>query len=142
MIRSLLLMNSALGNSESKLKKEEMKYDIFLDNIKLGTTLLDKADASMGVVFGKIISADKSLCFDYLQKYCKDNGIETTEYPEDKLVNTRAIPGIRVVNENGVEIKGQGCTIEGMDADGFEICIFGIPYPFYGEEFPHHVKTA
>ncbi|MDB5062978.1 MAG: hypothetical protein JWP67_2821, partial [Mucilaginibacter sp.] len=29
-------------------------YDVFLDNIKIGQTELEKADAPMGVVFGKI----------------------------------------------------------------------------------------
>jgi hypothetical protein len=27
-----------------------------------------------------------------------------------------------------------------MDSDSYEITIEGIPYSFYGEEFPAHVK--
>jgi hypothetical protein len=27
-----------------------------------------------------------------------------------------------------------------MKDEGYEISILGIPYPFYKEEFPHHVK--
>jgi hypothetical protein len=27
-----------------------------------------------------------------------------------------------------------------MDTDGFEINVIGIPYPFYEEQFPNHVK--
>ncbi len=27
-----------------------------------------------------------------------------------------------------------------MDNEEYEISISGIPYPFYEEEFPHHVK--
>jgi hypothetical protein len=28
-----------------------------------------------------------------------------------------------------------------MDREEFEISLEGIPYPFYEEEFPHHVKA-
>ena len=118
-----------------------MTYDIFLDNKKIGTSLLDKADASMGVVFGKILSSDKMLCFDFLSNYCRDRSIDMTEYPENKLIITRTIAGLKVINQNGIEIKGEGVNIEGMDSEGFDINIFGIPFPFYQEEFPHHVKA-
>ncbi len=33
---------------------KEKRYDILLDNKKIGTTELEKADAPMGVVFGII----------------------------------------------------------------------------------------
>ena len=118
-----------------------MKYNIFLDNIKIGTSLLEKSDAPMGVVFGKILSNDKSLCYDFLSKYCKDNNIGATEYPENKLITTRTIPTLKIVNDNGIEIKGMSSNIEGMDTEGFEINIEGVPYPFFEEEFPHHVKA-
>lgn len=123
-------------------EKSDMIYNIFLDNKKIGTSLLENGDAPMGVVFGKIIPVDKTLCYDFLAKYCGDNGIDSTKYPEDKLITTRTIPGLKILNEKGIEIKGKGSNIEGMDSDGFDISIFGIPYPFYEEEFPHHVKTA
>ncbi|RZJ98831.1 MAG: hypothetical protein EOO46_23920 [Flavobacterium sp.] len=70
------------------------------------------------------------------------NGIEIiNDYPEDKLIATSDIPTLKIINSDGVEIKGQGTSIEGMDSDVFEITILGIPYPFYEEEFPHHVKA-
>ena len=28
-----------------------------------------------------------------------------------------------------------------MDSDTFDITVLGITYPFYEEEFPHHVKA-
>ena len=40
-----------------------------------------------------------------------------------------------------MEIKGVGNQISGMDSDEFEISLEGVPYPFYEEEFPHHVKA-
>jgi hypothetical protein len=110
-----------------------MVYDIFLDNNKIGTSILDKADAPMGCVSGQITFTDKPLSYNVIRKYCKDNNIIADEYPEDKVISTQTIPTLRVVNENGTEIKGAGCYLEGMDSVGYEITIIGIPYPFYGE---------
>lgn len=118
-----------------------MDYKIFLDGSKIGVSELEKADAPMGVVFGKINFTEGNLNYEFFSDYCKRNSIEVGfEYPEDKLISTRSIPTLIVTNEKGIEIKGSGTHICGMDSDGFEIEIFGVPYPFYEEEFPHHVK--
>jgi hypothetical protein len=104
--------------------KESIKYyDILLDNQKIGKTSLENADETMGVVFGKIIFTEKVLSFDFLCKYCEDNLIAVTKHPEDKLILTRIIPTLKVINEIGVEIEGE-CNIEGMDSDGFDIYVF------------------
>jgi hypothetical protein len=43
--------------------------------------------------------------------------------------------------ENGETIEGGGGKfVEGMQKDN-SINILGIPYPYYAEEFPNHVKT-
>ncbi|MDR2206684.1 MAG: hypothetical protein LBE36_11095 [Flavobacteriaceae bacterium] len=119
-----------------------MKYSILLDNKKIGTTELEKADAPMGVAFGKIIFDDIISGYDFFKTYCLNNGIEIiTDYPDDRLIITATIPKLKVIDFNGIEIKGQGINIEGMDSDSFEITISGISYPFFEEEFPHHVKT-
>lgn len=118
-----------------------MIYTVLLDNNKIGTSLLENADAPMGVVFGKLIADNNLICYNFLSKYCKDNGIGATEYPEDKLITTRTIPGLKVVNENGVEIIGLSSNLEGMDSEGYVVNIEGVPYPFYEEEFPHHKKA-
>ncbi len=34
-----------------------------------------------------------------------------------------------------------GNQISGVDGEEFEIAIEGVPYPFFEEEFPHHVKV-
>jgi hypothetical protein len=39
------------------------------------------------------------------------------------------------------EILGLGSNAFGTNTDSSEITIEGIPYPFYGDEFPHHVKA-
>jgi hypothetical protein len=116
-------------------------YNILIDKTKIGTTELEKADAPMGLVFGKINFVDIKSGYDFFKNYCSQNGIEFTNYPEDKLILTRYIPNLRVFDENGNEIIGMGCLITGMDSDIFEISIEGIPYPFYEEEFPKHVKA-
>lgn len=117
-----------------------MIYNIFLDDTKIGTSLLEQADAPMGCVNGRITFLDKNIDYNFLSNYCKNNNVNVDEYPEDKFISTQTIPTLKVLNESGREIKGVGCYIAGMDSDGFEINIIGIPYPFYKEEFPHHRK--
>ena len=117
-------------------------YEILLDQNKIGTTELEKADAPMGVVFGKVMFDSIVSGYDFFKAYCLTNQIEIiTDYPDDRLITTSLIPKLRVITQNEIEIKGQGINIEGMDSDTFDIIIVGIAYPFYEEEFPHHVKA-
>lgn len=118
-----------------------MTYDIFLDDMKIGTSLLEHADASMGCVNGQITFLEKKLDYEFFSEYCKNNNIKADEYPVEKLISTQTIPSLKVRNEKGTEIRGVGCYITGMDSDGYEINIIGIAYPFYEEEFPHHRKA-
>jgi hypothetical protein len=118
------------------------KYSILLDDKEIGTTELEKADPPMGVAFGKIIFNDIVSGYSFFKTYCLNNGIEImTDYPDDRFIATANIPKLKVIDFNGIEIKGQGTNIEGMDNDSFEISILGISYPFFEEEFPHHVKA-
>jgi len=116
-------------------------YDILLDQNKIGTTELEKADASMGVVFGKIEFINLTSGYDFIKNYCSVNNICFTDYPEDNHITTQNIPNIQVLDKDRNEIKGLSTEISGMDTDEFEITIVGIAYPFYEEEFPHHVKA-
>lgn len=120
-----------------------MEYSIHIGDIKLGTTKLEKADASMGVVFGEIKFVEQNMGYDFIKDYCESMniGIET-DYPEDKLISTMTIGTLIVKNEKGIEIKGIGNQISGMDSDVFEVTLLGVPYPFYELEFPHHVKKS
>jgi formylmethanofuran dehydrogenase subunit A len=116
-------------------------YSIYLGDYKFGTTHLEKADAPMGVVYGAIEFNDLNIGYEFIKDYCKKRQIElAADYPEDKLISTKTIDELKIVNDKGIEIKGIGNQIDGMDNDGFEISIEGIPYPFYEEEFPNHVK--
>lgn len=118
------------------------RYDIFLDDKIIGTTELEKADAPMGVVFGRIHFINIAGNYDFIKRYCLENNIElANDLPVEKLISTRTIDNLKVRNEGGVEIKGIGNQISGMDSDKFEIIIEGVAYPFFEEEFPHHVKA-
>jgi hypothetical protein len=117
-------------------------YDIFLGDKIIGTTEFEKADAPMGVVFGRINLDNISSGYEFFKSYCTKNGIDIiTDNPEQRLIATSDIRGMKILNPNGVEIKGQATSIDGMDEDVFEITVFGLPYPFYQEEFPLHVKA-
>lgn len=116
-------------------------YNILLNDKLIGTTTFEKADAPMGVVFGKIEFLDITTPYDFLKAYCDRNNIEFEDYPVDKIISTRTIPALKVFNDKGQEINGLGNQISGMDSDSYELTIEGIPYPFYGDEFPHHVKA-
>ena len=123
-------------------KMTTKRYNIFLDDKIIGTTALEKADAPMGVVFGDIKLYDISSGYEFFKSYCLTKGIEIIyDYPDDKLISTSYIPTLKVINSSGIEIKGQGTSIDGMDSDVFQVTIFGVPYPFYEEEFSHHVKA-
>ena len=119
-----------------------MEYSIHIGDIKLGTTKLEKADAPMGVVFGDINFVEQNMGYDFIKNYCESMNIElASDYPEDKLISTMTIDTLIVKNEKGIEIKGIGNQICGMNSDVYEVTLLGVPYPFYEEEFPHHVKA-
>ena len=115
-------------------------YTLILDENLIGTTELEKADAPMGIVFGKINFINIKSGYNFFKEYCEKNRVEFDFYPEDKLILTRYIPNLKIVNEEKIEIIGTGNCINGMDNDIYEINIEGILYPFYEKEFPKHVE--
>lgn len=122
--------------------KNKHKYTIFLDEKIIGETELEKADVPMGVVFGEIHFSSIPLGYDFFKKYCLENNIELAyDYPEDKLISTKTIHNLIVRNTKRIEIVCLGNQISGMDDDVFEITLEGVAYPFFEEEFPHHVKA-
>lgn len=114
-------------------------YDILLDNIKIGVTKLENADVSMGVVFGRINFIDIDSGYAFFKTYCLKNDIEFQHDIDTGLISSRTIPDLHVFDILGYEIKGDTCYIAGTDTDHFEIYIEAVPFPFYGQEFQHHV---
>ncbi|MBD1434917.1 hypothetical protein H8B06_19000 [Sphingobacterium sp. DN00404] len=116
-------------------------YDVFLDDKIIGTTKFEKSDPPMGVIFGLLTFIDIVYGYDFIKNYCTENAIQLVhDYPTNKLLSTGTISNLKVLNENGIEVKGGENQISGMDGE-FEITLLGVSYPFFEEEFPHHVKT-
>lgn len=115
-------------------------YNILLDDKRIGTTRLEYADPPMGVVFGKADFVDIDSVYEFFKEYCNKRKIEFTDYPEDKSISTRTIPNLKVTDEGGIEIKGLGSHISGMDSDVYELTIEGVPHPYFGKQFPNHLK--
>ena len=116
------------------------EYKIYLENELIGKTKLEKADPPMEVVLGAIQPMIE-LNYNFLKNFCKLKNIEIAdEFPDDKFISTMNSDLVKITDENDIEIKGVGNQISGMDKYGYEITILGVPYPFYNEEFPHHVK--
>lgn len=115
-------------------------YNIFLKDKRIGTTKLEFGDPPMGVVFGEISFIVNAEPYDFLKAYSEANKIEFTDYPDDKFISIQEIPDLKVADDKGNEIKGLGNLITSVP-ESSEISIVGIAYPFYGEEFSHHVKA-
>jgi hypothetical protein len=130
-----------LALAERNEKRIIMAYTILLDTKTIGTSELESSDSAMGVVFGEIAFNSPGFDYAFFSKYCKDNKIATDEEAKDKLILTRTIPALSVMNEGGIGIECLGCYIGGNDKLGYEINIEGIPQAFFEEEFPQHVKT-
>lgn len=139
---STLTVIEAKTEMRMEIQTMNKTYNIFLSGQEIGTTQLEKADAPMGVVFGKIIFKDIESPYTFFKAYCLQNNIQiNTDDPEFEFLDTQAIPELKVVRQDGLEIKGvAGNAISGMKEEGYEMSILGIPYPFYEEEFPSHVK--
>lgn len=118
------------------------KYSVELDGKNIGYTFLEKHDAPMGVVMGKIFFEEIESPYEFFSSYCKKENIPINDNDsEHKFISTQTfnqkIEHLKVYNPERIEIKGVGVCITGFE-DDLEIDIFGIPYPFYGEEFPDH----
>ncbi|GAL63185.1 hypothetical protein JCM19300_1207 [Algibacter lectus] len=128
--------------NEKVLDSCKTNYNVVLGDKEIGTSKLEKADASMGVAFGLIEFNGIETPYEFFKEYClKNNIVINTDDPEYEFIDTQVISELKVFRQDGLEIKGvAGNAITGMKDEGYEISILGISYPFYEEEFPHHVE--
>ena len=117
-------------------------YIIILAGRRIGTTALEMGDPPMGVVVG-IVDFDKPVSgYQLFLSHCQSAGIRPNEdSPGDRYIDTPAIPALEIQRPDGVVISGLGTCVQGFDDDRFQVTVFGISYPFYEEEFPHHCQT-
>ncbi len=115
------------------------QYSILLDNTKIGTTELEKADVPMGVVFGQIKLLDINDGYTFFKVYCAKNTIGITDQSEDKFISTRHIPNLHVFDSDGTEIKGVATSVAGQGKNDFEITVEGISHALFISKFSHHI---
>src|SRR5690606_37203997 len=119
-----------------------MRYSVYLNNLRIGYSLLEFADPPMGVVFGKLLLDNIQSGYGYFKSYCQQNGEELVYDDEvEKSLTTTCISALQVCLADGSVIKSEiGTYIEGMDDDGFYVFVLGVPYPFFKEAFPQHAN--
>ncbi|WP_375559598.1 hypothetical protein ACE193_17940 [Bernardetia sp. OM2101] len=113
-------------------------YSIKLKDKLIGTTKLEYADVSMGMVYGEINFENILSPYSFFKSFCQDFNIElATDYPDDKLLTTRIIPQLKIYNSKQEVIKGQG-YITGMDNSDFQIVFRVLDSDLMEKEFCHH----
>lgn len=118
-------------------------YRVELDGKVIGETRLETADPPMGVVGGKVIFSFTDCPYSFFKDYCSSHGVLINlDDAQFGFIATQNIEGLKVFRADRVEIAGiPGASISGLREDGYDITILGVPYPFYGEEFPHHCEA-
>lgn len=118
-------------------------YRIELDSEFIGETRLETADPPMGVIGGKVTFLITEDPYSFFKRYCQTHQVTINQDEEEfGFIDTQNIDGLKIYRADGVEIAGvPGASICGFRQEGYEITILGVPYPFYGDEFPHHCKA-
>lgn len=116
------------------------QYKVLLNGHEIGYTELEYGDPPMGVVFGKLVLPNVASDYDFVRNYCLEKGMElVNDDIDDGIISTGVIPNLEILLPSGEAIPSQGAFIFG-GLNELEINIWYIPYPFYEEAFPHHVK--
>jgi hypothetical protein len=117
------------------------KYNIYLDGSFIGYTHLEKSDAPMGVVFGRIYFEEIDSPYEFFIDYCNKNNVAVNyNDPKLKLIDTQVLDGLLVLNDEEIEIVGFGISINGMDDDEYIVEIVGIENSLFSKEFPQHLE--
>ncbi|RYE59105.1 MAG: hypothetical protein EOP48_01985 [Sphingobacteriales bacterium] len=117
----------------------ENNFEIFLDDKLIGTTLLEKADVPMGVVFGQIVFTNIDKAYAFFKAYCLQNQIGFTDDKQDKFLTTRHISNLKVFDNDNSEIKGSAVSVSGQGSNDFEITIEGVPHNIFSFKFQNHI---
>jgi len=84
-----------------------MTYVIRLNDYIIATTDLERADAPMGVVMGKIKFANPGMGFDYLLSLTKKHSFRVNDLDEKhKYINFEVDDTVAVHRADGLQLKG------------------------------------
>lgn len=104
------------------------QFAIYAREILVGHSMLEHGDPPMGVAFGVFIP---NASYATIQHECQTN------HADQSLLQLSA------KTESGRQISCAGVGIldysAEVDPSYVEVNVLGIPYPLYGELFPHHV---
>ena len=120
---------------------KDNQFKVLLDDKSIGTTLLEKADVPMGVVFGQLILENIDNAYTFFKSYCLQNQIGFTDDKQDQSLTTRRIPNLKVYDSDNNEITGSAVSVSGQGIKDFEIAIEGVPHNIFGFTFKHHVDN-
>lgn len=113
-------------------------YFVKLNNELIGTTKLEYADVSMGMVYGEINFINILSPYSFLKSFCQKFDIElAADYLDDKVLTTSIIPQLKIYNSKHEVIQGQG-YITGMDNSDFQIEFRVLDSDLMQIEFYHH----
>ena len=112
------------------------EYKIFLDDILIGTTNFEFADASMGVVFGKVNFIDIENPYFFFKKYCDTTDIDYHFIDDEKYIQTFELKHIKINRSDSYFIRN-GASFCGFDED-FQIEMYNISSEIMKSEFLHH----
>ena len=107
-----------------------MRFTVKVGDEIVGFSELEGGDPPMGTAGGKFVPTE---AYKSIQQHCKPEAMQP-------------IPNITVELAGGRPIEHSG-PVEIIDfgpelgEEGIQICVCGIPYPLYGELFPHHVAV-
>ena len=112
------------------------EYKIFLDDNLIGTTNFEFADASMGVVFGKVNFIDIENPYFFFRKYCDTNDIDYHFIDDEKYIQTFELKHIKINRSDSYFIRNCA-SFCGFD-EYFQIEMYNISSEIMKSEFLYH----
>ena len=104
------------------------QFAIYAQEVLVGHSMLEHGDPPMGVAFGVFVP---NAAYATIQRECQTNHADQSALD------------LSAQTESGTRISCAGVGIldysAELDPPYVEVNVLGIPYPLYGELFPHHV---